>query len=73
MSLPVKLVFSSVDIEAGVADSKNGVLDEYTLHAFVVFDGWEQSKPYSTGQAFPPVSVLREGKFWPPVGRVDNW
>ena len=32
----------------------------------------EWSHPYSREQAVYPVASLIEGKYWPPVGRVDN-
>ncbi|MDD4191270.1 MAG: glycine dehydrogenase (aminomethyl-transferring), partial [Mangrovibacterium sp.] len=36
----------------------------------VVADEW--THPYSRGQAAFPLPWLRENKFWPPVGRVDD-
>ena len=32
----------------------------------------EWNRPYSREQAVFPVKSLRDGKYWPPVGRVDN-
>jgi len=36
----------------------------------VTVDAW--SHAYSREQAAYPVAGLRDGKYWPPVGRVDN-
>ena len=30
------------------------------------------NRPYSREQAAYPAKCLRDSKFWPPVGRVDN-
>ncbi len=30
------------------------------------------SRPYSKEEAFFPLHALREDKYWPPVGRIDN-
>jgi glycine dehydrogenase len=32
----------------------------------------EWTKPYSREQAAFPTKTLRDNKYWPPVGRVDN-
>jgi len=32
----------------------------------------EWTKPYTRAQAAFPVPSLRAGKYWPPVGRIDN-
>jgi glycine dehydrogenase len=34
--------------------------------------GGDWTKPYTKEQAFFPLPALREDKYWPPVGRVDN-
>jgi glycine dehydrogenase len=36
----------------------------------IAADNW--TRPYSREQAAFPVAGLREYKFWPAVGRVDN-
>jgi len=36
----------------------------------VIADGWDRAYPREQG-AFP-VASLRDDKYWPPVGRVDN-
>ena len=38
--------------------------------AVVTGDGWD--RPYSREVAAFPVAALKRGKYWPPVGRVDN-
>jgi len=59
------------EIESGAADSKNNVLMN-APHTHSLFSVEEWDKPYSIDKAFFPVPELREDKFWPPVGRVDN-
>ncbi len=59
------------DIETGKADKDNNVLTN-APHTHSLFSQGEWNKPYSIEQAFFPVPGLREDKFWPPVGRVDN-
>lgn len=55
----------------GKADSENNVLKRAPHTAAVVTsDTWD--RPYSRGEAAYPVERLREFKFWPAVGRVDN-
>ena len=40
-------------------------------HQLLLQDSWPH--PYSKQQAyFPLTGTLREDKYWPPVGRVDN-
>ena len=36
----------------------------------VAANAWD--RPYSREQAAFPVKNLRDWKFWPPVGRIDN-
>ncbi|NIW04279.1 MAG: aminomethyl-transferring glycine dehydrogenase [Gammaproteobacteria bacterium] len=59
------------DIESGKADPQNNLLKNapHTHHLLLKGD-W--SKPYSKEQAFFPMTALREDKYWPPVGRIDN-
>ncbi|MFC5051919.1 aminomethyl-transferring glycine dehydrogenase [Rubritalea spongiae] len=55
----------------GTADRENNVLKNAPHTAQVVTsDAWE--KPYSREKAAYPVQKLREHKFWPYVGRIDN-
>ncbi|MCH2140561.1 MAG: aminomethyl-transferring glycine dehydrogenase [Phycisphaerales bacterium] len=59
------------EIESGHADREDNVLKNapHSL-AMVTSDDW--SHPYSRSKAAWPIDWLRERKFWPPVGRVDN-
>ncbi|MBN9690925.1 MAG: aminomethyl-transferring glycine dehydrogenase [Verrucomicrobia bacterium] len=60
-----------VAIESGQADPKNNPLKNAPHPADVVTaDVW--SRPYGREQAAYPVPGLRNFKFWPSVGRVDN-
>ena len=55
----------------GTADKEDNVLKNAPHTAeMVISDGW--SHPYSREQAAYPLSSLREHKFWPSVGRIDN-
>jgi len=58
-------------IEKGQADREDNVLkgSPHTIQA-VSADEW--THPYSREQAGYPAAWLREHKFWPAVGRIDN-
>ncbi len=59
------------DIAEGRADKTNNVLKNAPHTAKVVCaDAW--THPYSREQAAFPTAWVREHKFWPAVGRVDN-
>ena len=58
-------------IESGKADPQNNLLKNAPHTAdMVTVDNWNH--PYSREQAAFPVPGLRDHKFWPHVGRVDN-
>jgi glycine dehydrogenase len=58
-------------VENGAADAANNVLKNAPHPAAIVCaDTWD--RPYSREQAAFPASWLREHKFWPAVGRIDN-
>lgn len=59
------------DIEEGKASQENNLLKNapHSYH-LLVQDEWEF--PYTRQQAFFPTREMRENKYWPPVGRVDN-
>jgi glycine dehydrogenase len=59
------------DVEAGAVDAENNLLKNapHTHHLLLEGD-WDL--PYSKEAAFFPLAALREDKYWPPVGRVDN-
>jgi glycine dehydrogenase len=58
-------------IEEGKFDKSNNLIKNapHTCKA-VVNDNWD--KPYSRQQAAYPLKWVRDNKFWPSVGRVDN-
>ncbi|AWI08261.1 aminomethyl-transferring glycine dehydrogenase [Ereboglobus luteus] len=59
------------DVVEGRADKTNNVLKNAPHTAKVVCaDTWD--RPYSREQAAFPTAWVREHKFWPSVGRVDN-
>jgi glycine dehydrogenase len=58
-------------IESGAADKQNNLLKNAPHTAdMVAAEAW--SHPYSREQAAFPVPGLRDYKFWPAVGRIDN-
>ena len=59
------------EIEQGRADRENNVLKHapHTAEA-LLDDAWD--RPYGREQAAYPLPWVRERKFWPAVGRVDN-
>ncbi len=59
------------DIESGKADPKDNLLRNAPHTHHLLLEG-DWTKPYSKEEAFFPLHALREDKYWPPVGRVDN-
>jgi len=58
-------------IESGQADRRNNLFTNAPHTAeMLTAEKWE--RPYSRHQAGYPAPWLREHKFWPPVGRIDN-
>jgi glycine dehydrogenase len=58
-------------VENGSADPKNNLLKNAPHTAdMVAADNW--NRPYPREQAAFPVAGLRDYKFWPAVGRIDN-
>ncbi len=58
-------------VESGARDRQNNPLKNAPHTAEVVAsDKW--NRPYTREQAAYPAKWLREYKFWPPVGRIDN-
>ena len=58
-------------IEDGTVDAENNLLRNAPHTHHLLLEGtWP--KPYSKEEAYFPLAALREDKFWPPVGRVDN-
>jgi glycine dehydrogenase len=58
-------------VETGAADKTDNVLKN-APHTTDMIAANEWKHPYSREQAAFPVPSLREFKFWPAVGRVDN-
>ena len=58
-------------VERGEADPHDNVLTNAPHTHHLLMEG-DWSKPYSREQAFFPLQGLREDKYWPPVGRIDN-
>jgi len=59
------------EVEDGTADTEDNVLvNAPHTHHLLLEDDWPH--PYSKERAFFPLPALREDKYWPPVGRVDN-
>jgi glycine dehydrogenase len=57
-------------IERGEADAIDNPLKNAPHTAGLLIAEW--TRPYSRERAFFPVPAVRENKYWPPVGRVDN-
>jgi glycine dehydrogenase len=61
----------AADIESGKADPDNNLLSNAPhTHHLLLTNPW--SHPYTKEEAYFPLHTLREDKYWPPVGRVDN-
>jgi glycine dehydrogenase len=59
------------EIENGTADEENNVLKQAPHTAAVITaDLWD--RPYSRQKAAYPLPFVKEAKFWPSVGRIDN-
>ncbi len=59
------------EIEEGKFDKTNNVIKNAPhTSKLVVSDNW--SKPYSREKAAYPLKWVKDNKFWPSVGRVDN-
>ncbi|MFN5318473.1 MAG: aminomethyl-transferring glycine dehydrogenase [Bacteroidia bacterium] len=59
------------EIETGIAaDENNAVVNAPHTAEMVISDSWD--KPYSREKAAYPLNWVRNNKFWPSVGKVDN-
>lgn len=58
-------------IESGEADKTNNLL-KHAPHTVAVVSADEWDRPYSRSQAAFPLPFVREYKFWPSVGRVND-
>jgi len=59
------------DVLTGKADSQDNVLKN-APHTAAVVMATEWRHPYTREQAAFPLPFVRERKYWPPVGRIDN-
>ncbi|MEB0077597.1 aminomethyl-transferring glycine dehydrogenase [Pseudomonas sp. CCI3.2] len=57
-------------VESGALDKEDNPLKNAPHTAAEIVGEW--THPYSREQAVYPVASLIDGKYWPPVGRVDN-
>jgi glycine dehydrogenase len=58
-------------IENGGVDKTDNLLRNAPhTHKLLLEDDW--IKPYSKREAFYPTANIRDDKYWPPVGRIDN-
>ncbi|MDG1045033.1 MAG: aminomethyl-transferring glycine dehydrogenase [Bacteroidia bacterium] len=59
------------EIENGLADKVNNVI-KHAPHTAQLVSGDDWDRPYSRTKAAYPASYVKQNKFWPSVGRVDN-
>jgi glycine dehydrogenase len=59
------------DIEEGRMPKDNNVLKN-APHTARVITAPEWNRPYTRDQAVFPAAYVRENKFWPSVGRLNN-
>jgi glycine dehydrogenase len=59
------------DVLTGKTDSQDNVLKN-APHTAAVVMATEWRHPYTREQAAFPLPFVRERKYWPPVGRIDN-
>ncbi|HZA65348.1 MAG TPA: aminomethyl-transferring glycine dehydrogenase [Geminicoccaceae bacterium] len=57
-------------IERGEADPADNLLKRAPHTPDLLISEW--TRPYAKAAAFFPAPGLREDKYWPPVGRIDN-
>jgi glycine dehydrogenase len=59
------------EVATGEADVENNVLHHAPhVQTLVISDSWD--RPYSREKAVYPLAFVRENKFWPAIGRVNN-
>jgi glycine dehydrogenase len=59
------------EVESGKTNVDNNLLRN-APHTHRLLLAGEWTRPYTREAAFFPLSTLREDKYWPPVGRIDN-
>ena len=58
-------------IEAGTADrAANALKNAPHTHRLLIAEHWD--RPYSKAEAFFPMGLDEDDKYWPPVARIDN-
>jgi glycine dehydrogenase len=58
-------------IETGTADAADNLLHNAPhTHRLLLDENWDH--PYSKRDAFYPMATIRDDKYWPPVGRIDD-
>ena len=58
-------------IESGAAPATNNLLKNAPhTHRLLLQEDWDL--PYGKREAFYPMPGIRDDKYWPPVGRIDN-
>jgi glycine dehydrogenase len=63
---------SEVDeVQSGAMDANDNPLKN-APHTLLDISADEWAHPYTRSQAAYPVESLRDNKYWPPVGRIDN-
>jgi len=73
-----RFIDAMIAIRAEIADIENGASDrddnplKHAPHPAHALLAAEWTHGYSREQAAYPVASLRDGKYWPPVARVDN-
>jgi len=73
-----RFIDAMIAIRGEIADVENGVIDrddnplKHAPHPAHVLLAAHWPHGYSREQAAYPVASLRDGKYWPPVARVDN-
>ena len=71
VSAAVAPYFKSFVRESGKADrTDNPLKNAPHTHHLLLDEDW--SHPYSKQRAFFPLVSVRNDKYWPPVGRIDN-
>ena len=59
------------DVVTGRADRVDNVL-KHAPHTAEAVTATEWTHPYSREEAAFPLPFVREKKYWPPIGRIDN-
>lgn len=66
----IKIFEEIEDIANGRSDPENNPLTNAPHTALDIVGEWQH--PYSRTQAVYPIASLKDSKYWPPIGRIDN-